>query len=349
MNATEALAEKLLQAMNHTGMLLMISVGHRTGLFDTLAGQPPLSSAAIAQAANLNERYVREWLGGLVTAGLIDYDPATQHYQLPAAHAAILTRAAAPNNMASLAQWVAVLGSVEDSVADAFRHGAGVPYCAYHRFHEVMAEESEQTTVAALDDHILPLLDGMQERLRAGIDMLDVGCGSGRALLALARAYPQSRFVGLDMADETLATARQIAHERGLTNVTFEVRDAAALGAHRAFDLVTAFDAIHDQAAPAAVLRNVAEALRPGGVFLMQDIAASSRLEANRYHPLGTFLYTISCFHCMSVALVNGGAGLGAVWGKELALTMLREAGFGRVRVERLPHDILNYYYIAAA
>jgi hypothetical protein len=97
------------------------------------------------------------------------------------------------------------------------------------------------------------------------------------------------------------------------------------------------------------VLRNVAEALKPGGVFLMQDIAASSRLEANRDHPLGTFLYTISCFHCMSVALVNGGAGLGAVWGKELALTMLREAGFGQVRVEQLPHDIINYYYIAAA
>lgn len=349
MNETEKLAEKLLQAMNQAGLLMMVSLGHRAGLFDAMADLPPADSARIAQAAGLSERYVREWLGAMVTGGVVEYDPERQTYQLPAAHAAVLTRSAAPNNMASLAQWVAVLGAAEDRVLGAFRDGKGVPYCAYHRFHEVMAEESEQTTVSALEEHILPLVGGLKERLRAGIDVLDVGCGAGRALVEMARHYPASRFVGYDFSPEATASASERARAHGLTNVRFEARDAARMEDRGAFDLVTAFDAIHDQAAPDAVLRNVAAALRPGGVFLMQDIAASSRLEGNLAHPLGTFLYTISCMHCMSVSLANGGAGLGAVWGKELALRMLNEAGFTRVRVEQLPHDIINYYYIAAA
>src|SRR5690606_3222684 len=109
-------------------------------------------------------------------------------------------------------------------------------------------------------------------------------------------------------------------------------------------DLVTAFDAIHDQARPAAVLANIRRALRPGGVFLMQDIRASSHLERNKDHPLGPYLYTISTMHCMSVSLATGGEGLGTVWGEEKALEMLREAGFARVELHRLPHDIMNNY-----
>ena len=211
-----------------------------------------------------------------------------------------------------------------------------------------MAEESDQTTVGALEGHILPLVPGLTHRLTAGIGVLDVGCGSGRALLRLAERFPASRFVGYDLSAEGIGAASAAARERGLANVRFEARDAARMPDRRAFDLVTAFDAIHDQADPAGVLRNVAAALRPGGVFLMQDVRACSHVRGNLDLPLGPFVYTISCMHCMSVSLAAGGAGLGAAWGKELALTMLAEAGFGRVRVETLPHDMLNYYYVAA-
>jgi 2-polyprenyl-3-methyl-5-hydroxy-6-metoxy-1,4-benzoquinol methylase len=129
-----------------------------------------------------------------------------------------------------------------------------------------------------------------------------------------------------------------------MVNVRFAVRDVAVLDEGHAYDLVTAFDVIHDQARPAKVLLGIAEALRPGGTFLMQDISGSGHLHEDLDHPLGPFLYTISCLHCMSVSLALGGPGLGAMWGKRTALTMLKEAGFARVRVETLPHDPMNYY-----
>jgi hypothetical protein len=335
------------EVLNHAALALMTSVGHRTGLFDVMAELPPATSRAIAKAAGLSERYVREWLGAMVTGGVVEYNERTCAYHLPPEHVAALTRAARPNNAAVTAQWIAVLGGVEDHVVAAFTHGRGVPYGAYRRFHEVMAEESDQTAVAGLEEHIVPLVDGLADRLAAGIDVLDVGCGRGRALLRLAELSPASRFVGYDVSAEAVAAANAGAAARGLANVRFAVRDAAMVDEPGRYDLVTAFDAVHDQRRPEAVLRNVRRALKPGGVFLMQDVGASSHLDCNVGHPLGTFIYTVSCMHCMSVSLAGGGPGLGAAWGKELAVQMLREAGFAKVRVETLPHDLLNYYYVA--
>jgi SAM-dependent methyltransferase len=283
----------------------------------------------------------------MTTGGVVEHNPNANTFWLPPEHAAFLTRAASPNNIAQSMQWFAVLGSVEDDVLCAFKDGKGVPYSAYDRFHEVMAGESDQTTVAGLEPHILPLVPGLIHRLTAGITVLDVGCGSGHALLRMAELFPASRFTGYDFSEEGIASANAEAKQSGLRNIRFEARDVANWDQPRAFDLVTAFDAIHDQADPAAVLRNIAKALKPGGVFLMQDIKASSHVCRNADLPLGPFIYTISCMHCMSVSLACGGAGLGAAWGKELALSMLADAGFDDVRVETLPHDMLNYYYIA--
>jgi 2-polyprenyl-3-methyl-5-hydroxy-6-metoxy-1,4-benzoquinol methylase len=343
----EAFGRKMLDVVNHAALAVMTSVGHRTGLFDALAWMPPSTSEEIAAVAGLSERYVREWLGAMVSGGVVEYNEHAGTYRLPPEHAAFLTRAAEPNNMAATTQWVAVLGAVEDEVVAAFRHGRGVPYSAYKRFHEVMADESQQTTVAGLEEHILPAVEGLKERLAAGIDVLDVGCGSGRAMLKLAGLYPKSRFAGYDLCEEAVAAARAGAAAAKLTNTRFERRDVAALDGDERYDLVTAFDAIHDQARPDRVLRNIARALKPGGVFLMQDIGASSHLHLNVGRPLAPLVYTVSCMHCMPVSLANGGMGLGAAWGKEKALAMLHEAGFTTVRVEELPHDILNYYYVA--
>jgi ubiquinone/menaquinone biosynthesis C-methylase UbiE len=344
----DAFGQRMMGALNHVGLALMSSIGHRTGLFDTLSQMSWATSHQIADRAGLSERYVREWLGAMVTAGVVDYRLEDRCYRLPAEHAVWLTRAARPNNLAATMQWVAVIGGVEDTVVQAFRHGRGVPYAAYNRFHEVMAEESDQTVVAALVDKILPLVPGLIGRLEQGIDVLDIGCGSGRAMIHLAEHFPRSRIRGYDFSDESIAAANKTARDRGLANVHFEVRDAAELGQRQAFDLVTAFDAIHDQAKPDRVLSQIAQALRPGGVFLMQDISGSSHVHKDIEHPLGTFLYTISCLHCMSVSLANGGPGLGAMWGRQKALEMLGEAGFKNVRVEELDHDLLNFYYIAS-
>ena len=344
---SEAFAERMVGVLNDGAIALMTSIGHRTGLFDVMAGLPLSTSQDIASVADLDERYVREWLAAMVVGGVVEHDPENETYRLPPEHAAWLTRAATPDNIAVAAQFVPVLASVEDRIVESFRHGGGVPYSAYGRFHEVMAEDSGQTVVAALTDHILPLVSGLTERLEEGIDVLDVGCGSGRAMNLLARRFPNSRFAGYDFSEEAISRARDDAAEHGATNVRFEVRDAADLVEEDNYDLVTTFDAIHDQARPAAVLKGIAAALRADGVYLMQDIAGSSHLQNNMDHPIGPFLYTISTMHCMTVSLAQGGEGLGTMWGEEKALEMLEEAGFGEVEVKRLPHDFQNSYYVA--
>ncbi|MEX2171402.1 MAG: class I SAM-dependent methyltransferase [Pirellulales bacterium] len=338
--------QRLVGTLTSATTALMLSIGHRTGLFDALAGREPATSQQIAQWAGLNERYVREWLGAMVTARIIDFEAKRNTYQLPPAHAALLTRDSPIGNFGVTMQWISVLGNVEDKIIECFRSGGGVPYEQFHRFHEVMAEESGQTVVAALLTHIVPLVEGLQVQLEQGIEVLDVGCGSGRAICMLAEAYSKSRFIGYDLCEEAVDAAQQKTRDRGLKNVRFETSDVAKLGDRDRFDLITAFDAIHDQADPAQVLKGIHAALKPTGTFLMQDILASSELQKNFDNPLAPMLYTISCMHCMTVSLSQGGAGLGACWGRELAEKMLREAGFASVEVHKLAHDEMNYYYV---
>jgi SAM-dependent methyltransferase len=263
----DAFGLQLIGIMNGASLALMLSIGHRTGLFDTLAGLPPATSEQIAGAAGLNERYVREWLGAMVAGRIVAYDAATRRYYLPPEHAASLTRAAGPNNMARFMQTVAQVAPVEDQIVRCFREGGGVPYSAYPGFQRLMAEVSDEVQDALLIDRILPLVPGLSERLRAGCDAADLGCGMGHTLNLLAGAFPRSRFTGFDISGEGIASGRAQAARLGLGNARFVEQDIAQLNAPATFDLITAFDAIHDQAHPDIVLKNTAAALRPGGIF----------------------------------------------------------------------------------
>jgi 2-polyprenyl-3-methyl-5-hydroxy-6-metoxy-1,4-benzoquinol methylase len=306
----------------------------------------PSDSDEIAERAGLNERYVREWLGAMVTGEIVEYNPESGTYHLPGEHAAWLTRKAAPNNIAVSTQWFSVAGSVEDMIVECFKNGGGVPYEAYNRFNEVMSEESHQTVVVPLFDHLLPLIPGIKEKLEAGIDVLDVGCGSGFALVEMAKTYPNSRFTGYDLLPEAIERGRANAKEYGLTNIAFEARDVSGFSEEKKYDLITTFDAVHDQADPGRVLSNIYRALKDDGYYFMQDIKGSSRVDKDMSNPLAPFLYTVSCMHCMTVSLAQNGKGLGAMWGKETALDMLRQAGFAKIEIKELPHDPINYYYI---
>ena len=343
---TQAFAEQALGIVNGGLLSLMLSVGHRTGLFDALATLPPSTSEQIAAAAGLNERYVREWLGAMVTGRIMEYDPAARTYWLPREHAAALTRGAGPDNLAEFAQYVSLLGQVETAIVDVFRKGGGVNYAAFERFHGLMAESSRTTLEATLLTRTLPLVPGLVERLDAGIDVLDVGCGEGVAIRMMAQRFPRSRFVGLDFAAEAIAAAASEAARAGLSNARFLAQDAASFEAPASFDFITAFDAIHDQAAPRRVLRRIREALRPTGVLLMVDIAMSSHLERNLDNVFAPFMFTASTMHCMTVSLAQGGEGLGACWGEEKARELLAEAGFGSVEVSVIEGDPLNAYYV---
>ena len=343
----EAFADKMVGVLNGASLALMTSVGHRTGLFDTLAEMDHATSSQIAEASGLNERYVREWLGAMVTGGVVLHDPQASTHYLPPEHALSLTRAAGPGNLATAMQFLPLMGTVEDGIVRSFRAGGGVPYSEFGRFHEIMAEMSGETVCSALLDVTLPMVPGLVERLEAGIDVLDVGCGSGRALNIMAQHFPNSRFTGYDFVEEAVDYAMAEVTRRGLSNLTFQVQDVTRFPNDALFDFITAFDAIHDQANPAAVLGNIAGALADGGVFLMQDIAASSHLHENMEHPFAPFLYAISTMHCMTVSLALGGEGLGTMWGKELACQMLADAGFTSVDIEQIDGDVFNYYYIA--
>lgn len=178
-------------------------------------------------------------------------------------------------------------------------------------------------------------------------DVADFGCGSGRAVKLMAQAFGASRFTGIDFSDEAVAAGTEEAARLGLANATFERHDLAELDKVGAYDVITVFDAIHDQAQPARVLQNIYRALRPGGVLLLVDIKASSQLEDNVGVPLSTYLYTTSLMHCMTVSLALDGAGLGTVWGRQLATSMLADAGFTDVTVAEIESDVLNNYYIA--
>ncbi|MGH2402869.1 MAG: class I SAM-dependent methyltransferase [bacterium] len=345
----EAFAGQFLTALNYGSLCLMASIGHRTGLFDSMNGLPPSTIEEIAKKAGLNERYVREWLGAMVTAGAVEVDRTSTRYVLPAEHAAFLTRAAAADNMAVFAQYIAVMGGVEDEIVECFKRGGGVPYEKFPRFHAVMAEDSGQSVLSSLESHILPLVAGLTDQLARGIRVLDVGCGSGRIMNRLAELYPNSRFAGMDLSQEAIGTARSEASQKGLRNIEFLIRDLSDFdntAEPEAFDFITTFDAIHDQAKPLNVLKGIYGALRGDGLYLMQDIRGSSHVHNNIGHPIGTFLYTVSTMHCMTVSLAQGGEGLGAMWGEEKTREYLTKAGFRPIETNQLAHDIQNNWYV---
>jgi SAM-dependent methyltransferase len=346
---TEAFGERMLAAVNDTALILMTSLGHRVGLFDALARLEPSTSDEIAATAGLEERYVREWLGAMVAGRVVEYDPSARAYVLPPEHAAVLTRAAGPDNLAAFAAYMPMLASVEGEVAACFRRGGGVPYESFPRLQQLMAEEMGPVYDATLVDRTLPSIPGLAASLEAGIEVADVGCGAGHAINLMAQAFPASRFTGYDISEAGIGLARAEAARLGLTNAGFELRDLAQLDEPDRFHLITAFDAIHDQVKPALVLAAIARALRAGGTFLMVDFAASSNLEDNLEHPLGPTLYTFSTMHCMTVSLAHGGAGLGTAWGEQKALQMLADAGFDQVDVTQVEGDLYNNYYVARA
>jgi SAM-dependent methyltransferase len=346
-DSTEEFAERVVGAIDSASLAILLSIGHQTNLFDTMAGLAPATSAEIADAAGLNERYVREWLGGVAAGRIVEFDAATQTYALPAHRAAVLTRSAGPDNLARVAQFIPLLGEVEQKIVGCFQRGGGLPYSEYPRFHTLMAEMSGQLFDAALIEGILPMADGLPERLREGAEVADIGCGSGHAINVMAQAFPASHFTGIDFSDEGLGTARAEAHRLGLANASFVAKDVANLDVAETYDVITAFDAIHDQAQPARVLENIYRALRPGGVFLMVDIKASSKVEDNVGVPFAAYMYTVSTMHCMSVSLAFDGDGLGTCWGQQLAVSMLADAGFDDVVVREIDTDPMNNYYIA--
>ena len=331
----------------YTGTMLnyMIDIGHRTALF-TAATEGAATSEELADRAGLTERYVREWLGAMVTGGIFEYDPETKTYALPPERAAALTDG--PTNIAPMAQFNTHIGKHVHQVARAFREGGGVPYAEYRpEFTGVMDGISRTIFDAWLVDGYLPLVPGLAEHLRSGARVADIACGAGHALVLLARTFPASTFVGFDFDDGAIAQARAEARGAGLDNVTFEVCDVAGLSVDKPFDIAFVFDALHDQVDPVGVLDRIHTALTPGGVFVMKEPHAADSLEDNLANPMAPLLYSVSTLHCMTVSLAHGGAGIGTVFGEGLARRMLADAGFREIEVLPAPGDPGDAIYVS--
>lgn len=333
MSATREFGGKLLQI--YTGAMLtnLINIGYRTGLFEA-AATGPATVEGLSARAGLHERYVREWLGAMTTSGIFDHDEASGEFSLPPERAALLTGQQAAN-AAPVSGMIVHMSKHVPALANCFKHGGGVGYDAFRpEFTSCMDDVWRRIFDEQLIEGFLGRVDGLDARLRTGIDVLDIGCGTGHAINVMARAYPASRFVGFDIAEDAIAAARQEAAGLGLRNAEFAVQDVTRLPPGEGFDLITAFDAIHDQREPATVLKSVCTALRPDGLFLMIEFKFESAIADNVGNPFAPLYYGFSTMHCTTVSLAAGGPGLGAVWGDRTARAMLREAGFGRI--ERL-------------
>ena len=317
-------------------LTMMVDIGHRTGLFEA-AAKGAGTSQQIADRAGLNERYVREWLGAMATGGVLEFDANSRTFVLPPEHAVCLTGTSS-RNLAANSQALAMLAKRLAAVTACFKTGGGVPYSEFRPdFTEFMDASWRLLYDGLLIKGFLPAAKKLPDRLAAGIRVADLGCGTGHAINLMAKEYPRSEFVGYDIAADAIDRARAEARTMALPNARFEVRDVTRLPPELTFDLITSFDAIHDQRDPAAVIRSAAKALAPDGIYLVVEPRASSKLEENMGNPFGPWLYGVSVLHCMTVSLAEGGAGLGTAWGEETARQFLAEAGFTSVEAVDAP------------
>ena len=339
----EAFAGHLLPILKGALLSYMVDIGDRTGLF-AAAVQGPGTSQEIADRAGLQERYVREWLGAMVTGGVLEFDPAAETYVLPAEHAALLLGS---GSLAPLAHTNTVMARYIPRLVEVFRDGGGVPYVDYTpEFTDAMDAMGRGAFDQFLVDAYLPLADGLTEMLTAGARVADVACGTGHALVLLAQAFPASTFTGYDLDEIAIDRARAEAAAAGLDNLTFEVADVAALAVDEPLDVVFVFDAIHDQVDPAGVLGRIHDALAPGGTFFLREPHAADTLEANMGNPMAAVQYSVSTLHCLTVSLAHGGAGIGTVFGEQMARRLLTDAGFEDPTVHPAPGQPMDAVYV---
>lgn len=350
----EEFSRKMCDILNYGALNLAMSVGYELGLFEALNAISIAESCEfIAGKANVNERYLYEWLGVMVAGEIVEVskdENGPEKFFLPREHVPFLCRAGGNSNMGVYTQEIPLLTEcAKVEVMRGMKSGQGVPYDRYPRFYEFMEQLADAKHREVLVQTFLPSVQEGEivRRLEEGIAVCDLGCAEGVALELMAQAYPRSSFWGIDISESSVANGRQRVANLGLKNISFEVLDAAGDGVEKErFDYITAFDSIHDQTRPFKALKNVHEMLRPGGVFSMVDIAASSSISGNMDHPMGPFLYSVSLMHCMPVGLVDSGAGLGMMWGREKALEMCNAAGFRNVEVQEIPQDGFNYHYL---
>jgi len=353
----EDFSAKLTEILNQGALNLALGIGYKNRIFDRLEElDKPVTIGELAETSGLNARYLKEWLGIMVTGRIIDLTDSPDGedtYFLPPERAAFLTRRAGSNNLGVYTQEIPLLTACAlEAVNAGFATGAGVPFSQYPDFQQFMGELADAKHEKMLVSEFLPSVDGgkLLARLKDGIQVCDLGCGQGVAVNLMAAAFPQSTFTGIDNHAEAIDNAGRAATAAGLANAVFKNVDAARIDGdaswRQRFDYITAFDAIHDQSQPLKALRGIRHMLAPAGLFSMVDIKAGSRHTDNLDHPMGPFLYTVSLMHCMPIGLSDNGTGLGMMWGRQQAQALLAKAGFEKVEPTEMAYDAFNLHYL---
>ncbi|MBZ9643769.1 methyltransferase domain-containing protein [Streptomyces sp. PSKA30] len=327
----EAFMEKALGDLSGTMTIGLCHLGDRLGLFKDLATRGPAGSQELADRLDLNERYVREWLRGLTAAGYLE-EPEPGRFALPAEHAPALADESGPMFLGGVYQMIPATLAPCERLYEMFRSGGGVPQSDYPDIlWDGMSRFTGSWFESVMVDDWLSTFPHVVEGLEQGIDVADVGCGAGRALIVLAKAFPRSRFTGLDSFPAQVERARQNAEKAGVADrVTFETMDVAQ-GLPGRYDLITTFDVIHDAAEPKQLLSAIRAAVKDDGDYLMLEINCRDRPEDN-VGPVATMFYGFSMFYCMTTSLASGGAALGTCGMPEAVVrSMCAEAGFSDV------------------
>jgi 2-polyprenyl-3-methyl-5-hydroxy-6-metoxy-1,4-benzoquinol methylase len=337
----DSFMSRIFSDLGGTYVTLLCAIGDRLNLFKDLAANSPATSQELSQRTKVNERYAREWLSALTCAGYLEFDSKSMRFTLPLEHSPALADEGGPMFMGGIHQELFALTKNLNRLVDVFQKGGGIPI---EEFDENEFAGTERFTATWFENYLLqqwiPAVPDIQAKLEQGALVADVGCGRGRALIKLARAYPNSRFVGYDIFEQAISKANTNAVSAGVSDrvrfvqldVTQEKKKNEDNGMpNKYYDIITTFDVVHDMVNPRAALHSIRKALKDNGTYLMLEINAKDKLEDN-IGPLGAFFYSMSVLYCMTVSLAAGGEGLGTAGLPESKVRQFcNEAGFSRV------------------
>jgi SAM-dependent methyltransferase len=343
----EAFLDRFLDLASGATTIGLLAVADRSGLSEYLGTGQGGTTVEIAVGAGLDQRYVQEILSGLAAAGVVDYDPESERFELPPEHALFLSDEESPYFMGGWFDMIPAVMDQLDGIANATIHGGGVGFEQFGPgLIRGIGRGNGPSQRIFLTSRWLPAVPGLAERLESGIRIADVGCGSGSAVILIAQAFPNCQVVGFDVSEASIQLASQRA--RAIPNATFLAAGVEEIPIESGFDLVTTFDVIHDLANPMAGLRRIRESLAGDGLYLMMEPYASSNLEEN-LNPRGALLYGISTLHCMTQSLAKGGEGLGAAWGRQRAESYAVDAGFSHFEMlEEISNQFSAFYLLSA-
>ncbi|MBI4471171.1 MAG: methyltransferase domain-containing protein [Acidobacteria bacterium] len=341
----EAFVHKAMEDASAAFVTVMCSLGDRLGLFKDLAAHGPATSSELAARTSINERYAREWLGAMTSAGYLRYDGNNRKFTMPPEHVPVLADENGPFFFGGLYHMMSGMLGPLNQIARCFKEGGGIPQAAYD---DNMWDGLERFTAGWFENLLLqqwiPAMPIVQEKLTKGCSVADVGCGRGRAVIKLSQAFPNSRYTGYDIFGPTVARASAYADvARVSSRVKFRQWDVAK-GLPEKYDIITTFDVIHDAVDPSGLIRSIRQALNPGGRYICLDINCSDKLEENA-GPLGAMFQSVSVLYCMTTSLAHNGAGLGTVGLPESKLReFANQAGFADVRRVPIENPFNNLY-----